>query len=310
MGHHDQNLTRYAWLSIAAAVFTILLKGMAYLLTGSVGLLSDAVESLVNLAAAIIALGALMVAAQPPDADHDYGHGKIEYFSSGAEGLLILFAALSIGAASVQRLLSPQPVEQLGIGLLMSLVASVLNLGVARTLLRAGKRYHSITLEADAQHLMTDVWTSAGVLVGIAGVGVTGWHWLDPVLALLVAVNITRAGITLVRRSALGLLDTKLPDGDLAQVRAVLDQYTEQGVAYHALRSRQSGAWRFVAVHILVPDWWTVQRGHDLLEQVEHDVREAMPRTSIFTHLEPLNDPASFEDESLARVQSGTLSTL
>jgi cation diffusion facilitator family transporter len=296
------SLTRYAWLSIGAAIVTIGLKTLAYQLTGSVGLLSDALESLVNLAAAIMALAMLIVAARPPDADHAYGHGKAEYFASAIEGGLILTAAASIGVTAWNRLLHPQPVEQAGLGLAVSTVASLVNLGVARVLLRAGRMHGSITLEADAHHLMTDVWTSAGVLVGIGLVALTDWEILDPIIALLVAANIVWTGIQLLRRSTSGLMDEALAPDDQARVLRVLERYTEEeGVRYHALRTRQAGARRFVSFHVIVPGAWTVQRGHQLLERIEHDVRAAVPSTSVFTHLESLDDPASWQDESLDR---------
>ncbi|HEU4328632.1 MAG TPA: cation diffusion facilitator family transporter [Roseiflexaceae bacterium] len=299
---HPSSLTRYAWLSIGAALVTIGLKTLAYQQTGSVGLLSDALESLVNLAAAGLALGMLMIAARPPDADHAYGHGKAEYFAGAIEGLLILVAAASIGATAWGRLLDPQPIEQVGIGLALSTAASLVNLGVARVLLRAGRRHGSIALEADGQHLMTDVWTSAGVLAGIGLVTLTGWTVLDPLIALLVAANIVWTGVQLVRRSTHGLMDAALDGEDQARVVRVLDRYAEhEGIGYHALRTRQAGARRFVSFHVIVPGSWTVQQGHQLLEQIERDVRALMPNTTVFTHLEPLDDPTTWLDESLDR---------
>jgi cation diffusion facilitator family transporter len=300
-----KSLTRYAWLSIGAATATIALKAGAYLLTGSVGLLSDALESLVNLVAAVVALVVLSVAARPPDEDHAYGHDKVEYFSSGVEGGLILLAAASIIYASFGRLFDPQPIEQAGLGLAISVAASAINLVVARVLLQAGRHYHSITLEADAHHLMTDVWTSVGVVVGVAAVALTGWERLDPIIAMVVAANIIWSGARIIQRSALGLIDTALPAADRAKVVAILDGYDErEGVQHHALRTRQAGARRFCSVHILVPGDWTVARGHLLLEQIEADVRRALPNATIFTHLEPIEDPSSFEDQSLDRVEA------
>jgi cation diffusion facilitator family transporter len=295
------NLTRYAWLSIAAALATIALKTTAYLLTGSVGLLSDAVESLVNLVGAVMALSMLTVASRPEDEDHSYGHSKAEYFSSGVEGTLILIAALSIAAAAARRLLAPQPLEQVGAGLAVSVGASVINLVVAIVLLRAGKRHHSITLEANAQHLFTDVWTSAGVIVAVVAVVGTGWLPLDPIVALLVAANIVWTGTRIVRRSILGLMDTALPDSELAAVKAALDSHLSDGIEYHALRTRQSGARRFVSLHVLVPGAWTVHRGHALLEDLEAKIRAAVPNVTVFTHLESLDDPASWDDQRLDR---------
>ena len=302
------NLTRYAWLSIAAAIATIALKTVAYLVTGSVGLFSDAVESLVNLVGAVMALSMLTVASRPADEDHSYGHSKAEYFSSGVEGTLILIAALSIGAAALRRLLAPHPLEQVGVGLAVSVAASLVNLAVAIVLVRAGRRHHSITLEANAQHLFTDVWTSAGVIVGVAAVAATGWLRLDPILALLVAGNILWTGTRIVRRSVLGLMDTALPAGDLAAVKAALDSHLSDGIEYHALRTRQSGARRFVSFHVLVPGDWTVHHGHALLEDVEARIRAAVPNVTVFTHLESLDDPASWDDQSLDRQEPGSAS--
>jgi cation diffusion facilitator family transporter len=296
-------LTRYAWLSIAAAIITIALKTIAYLLTGSVGLLSDALESLVNLVGAIMALAMLTIAARPADEDHAYGHSKAEYFSSGVEGTLILIAAVSIIVTAIPRLIHPQPLEQVGLGLVVSVAASLVNLVVALILLQAGKRYSSITLQADARHLMTDVWTSAGVLVGVGAVALTGWERLDPIVALLVAANIIWSGVHIVRMSALGLMDTALSVDEQNLVRKVLEKYTKNGVEYHALRTRQSGSRKFVSVHIIVPGRWTVQRGHRLLESIEADVRHVLQSVTIFTHLESLNDPASWDDTDLDRAE-------
>jgi cation diffusion facilitator family transporter len=304
MKHHAQlppKLTQFAWLSIAAAITTIGLKAGAYLLTGSIGLLSDALESLVNLVAAIVALMALSIAARPPDEDHSYGHTKVEYLSSGVEGTLILVAAGSIIVSAVQRLLAPQVIDEIGWGIIVSTLATLINFGVARVLLNAGKEYQSITLEADARHLMTDVWTSLGVMVALGLVSLTGWQILDPLIALFVAGNIVRAGIDLMRRATLGLLDTALPAEELAIVQQVLERYRRTGVEFHALRSRQAATRRFISFHVLVPDHWTVRRGHDLVEQIEADVRAALPNTHVFTHLEPLYDPVSWDDTTLDR---------
>jgi cation diffusion facilitator family transporter len=296
-----KSLTRFAWLSIAAALLTIGLKAAAYLITGSVGLLSDAVESLVNLIGGIMALAMLTIAARPADEDHAYGHGKAEYFSSGLEGGLILVAAISIAVAAVLRLITPQPLQELGVGLALSIVASAVNLIVALAILRAGRKHNSITLEANARHLLTDVWTSAGILAGLGLVALTGWHWLDPVLALLVAANITRTAVSIMRRSVGGLMDVSISAKDLDAVRQVFQNYESGGVKFHALRTRQSGMQNFVSVHVLVPGDWTVQRGHELLERIEADIRRALPYAVVFTHLESLDDPASWEDQSLER---------
>jgi len=299
------DLRRYAWLSIAGAVTTIGLKAAAYLLTGSVGLLSDAMESGVNLVAAVVTLLMLGVAARPPDEEHAFGHEKAEYFASGVEGALILAAAVGIVWTAGRHLLAPEPLEGLGLGLAVSLVASLVNLAVSRILLAAGRRHHSIALEADAHHLMADVWTSAGVLAAVGLVALTGWQRLDPIVAIAVAVQIVWTGVQLVRRSALGLLDTALPAAEQAQVQAALARHAEAGVQFHAVRTRQSGARRFVSMHVLVPGAWTVARGHALLEAIEADVRGALPLTTVFTHLEPVEDPASFDDQGLDRPPSG-----
>jgi len=303
------SLTRYAWLSIGAAVTTIALKTTAYFLTGSVGLLSDALESGVNLVGAMMALAMLTIAARPADEDHTYGHSKAEYFSSGVEGTLILIAAVSIVATAIPRLISPKPIEQLGLGLGISVAASLVNLIVARILLKAGKLHNSITLEADAQHLMTDVWTSVGVLAGVGLVALTGWERLDPIVAFIVAANIVWSGVHIVRKSALGLMDTALPIKEQAILKGILEKYTKNGVEYHALRTRESGSRQFVSFHVLVPGKWTVQRGHRLLESIEADIRRAMPSVTVFTHLESLNDPASWEDTNLDRPETSSSNT-
>jgi cation diffusion facilitator family transporter len=294
-------LRRFAVASIAAAVVTISLKLGAYWVTGSVGLLSDALESLVNLAAAVAALAALWVAAMPADEEHAYGHTKAEYLSSGFEGALILVAAGSIAWAAGDRLRHPQPIHSPWLGVGAAAVATVVNLAVALILLRAGRRFNSITLEADAHHLFADVITTIGVMIGVGATALTGRHWLDPVVAIVVAANIVRIGLDLLRRSALGLLDTALPIEMRAEITRILEQERGQGVDFHAIRTREAGARRFVSFHILVPGDWTVQRGHDLLEHIEDEIRAAIPRCTVFTHLEPLEDPASFEDTRLER---------
>ncbi len=295
------SLTRYAWLSIAAAVITILLKLSAYFVTGSVGLLSDALESFVNLAAAIVALIALNLAARPPNDEFAFGYSKVEYFASGFEGGMILLAAVAIIATAIPRLIQPVPLEQLGLGLVISVIASLINLGVALVLLRAGRQHNSITLEADGKHLMTDVWTTAGVLLGIALVWITGYQRLDPIVALLVAANIVFTGYRLLSRSARGLLDRAIPPEELREVHDILDSYQSQGVQYHALRTRGAAARNFIAVHLLVPGNWTVQQGHLVSEEIETRVREAIPSTNIVTHVEPVDDPRSWSDTNLDR---------
>lgn len=297
-------LTRFAWLSIAASIVIICLKALAYWLTGSVGLLSDALESVVNLVAACVMLIVLTVAARPPDEDHPYGHDKAEYFSSGVEGGMIFIAALGITVAAVERLIHPRPLQQLGIGLSVSLVASIINFAVARVLLAASREHDSITLEADARHLMTDVWTSIGVLIGVGAVAFTGWLWLDPAIAIAVAANITWTAVGLVRRSVLGLMDTALPDAELAVIHQALEPSRRDGIHYHALRTRRAGARRFVSMHLLVPGAWSVQRGHDLAEEIEDYIRERLANTTITMHLEPLEDPRSWADTTLDPVQA------
>lgn len=291
----------FAWLSIAAAFITILLKALAWWLTGSIGLLSDALESLVNLAGAMMALAMISLAEQPADEAHAYGHGKAEYFSAGFEGLLILAAAVAIALGAVERLCNPQPLEHAWLGLTVSAIASVLNLATALTLLSAGRKYRSLTLEADARHLLTDVWTSAGVIAAVGAVSLTHWLWLDPVIALLVAANIIRTGWALTRRAIQGLMDQSLPAVEYAKITAILDSYRSEGLDYHALRTRESGARRFVSVHILMPGAWTILRGHEYVERLEAEIRAALPQTTVITHFEPFEDPASHIDQGLDR---------
>lgn len=291
----------YAFLSVGAALVTIALKAGAYAVTGSVGLLSDAIESLINLAAALIAVWALTLASRPPDAEHSYGHTKAEYFASALEGLLILIAATGIGLTAWDRLLNLRPLEQVWLGLAISLAAAVVNGAVALTLLRAGQCLRSITLVADGHHLLTDVWTSAGVVAGVVLVQLTGWLILDPLVALLVAANIVWTGVRLLRDTAYGVLDTALPPADQARIAAVLAPYQEQGFIFHALRTRTAGQRRFVSLHILVPGAWTIQQGHALAEQIERAIIAALPKTTVFTHLEPIEDPLSWEDQALDR---------
>jgi cation diffusion facilitator family transporter len=293
------NLQRYAWLSIAAAVATILLKGFAWWLTGSVGLLSDALESFVNLAGALMALAMLTLAASPADDKHAYGHGKAEYFSSAFEGFLILLAAVSIAYTAIDRFQHPQEIEAVGVGLLVSVVASLINLFAARELLKAGRAHNSITLEADAKHLMTDVWTSVGVIIGVGLVWLSGWLWLDPLIALVVAANIVWTGWQLLHRSASGLMDEAIPKEQIAAIETVLAAYREQGLDFHALRTRQAGRQVFISLHVLVPGEWTVQHGHDVVEVIEAGIRAVVPFSHLTTHLEPIEDPLSQKDKEL-----------
>lgn len=311
MKPQSNSLAIYGWLSIGAALLTIALKTYAYWLTGSVGLLSDALESLINLVAAIIVLITLSIAARPPDDNHAYGHEKIEYFSSGAEGIMILLAALSIAATAWERLWHPQGLQQLDLGIGMSILASLINLIVARILIGVGHRRHSITLEADGKHLMTDVWTTVGILMGITLIavanhsevtmalakdwGMAGWEILDPIIAILVAVHIVFAGLQLIRRTVAGLMDAALPEEEQSRIVEVLDRYVAaEQIDYHALRTRYAGARRFMSVHVLVPGEWTVQRGHDLVETMELQIMALFDSIDIDTHLEPIEDEVSF----------------
>lgn len=292
---------KFALLSIAAALATIVLKTLAWWLTDSVGLLSDALEGTINLAGATVALVMLSIAARPPDEDHAYGYGKAEYFASGIEGTLILIAAIAIAVAAVDRLITPRALEQVGAGLALSTLASLVNFAVARKLLEAARHYRSIALEADARHLMTDVWTSAGVILGVAAVWLTGWERLDPLIAIAVAANIVWAGYQLMRRSFQGLLDHALPESELQTLNRVLDRYRTEGIDFHAVRTRQAGARSFVTLHVLVPARWSVARGHDMGHQVENAIREALPGISVLTHVEPLDRPESYQDMDLDR---------
>lgn len=304
------SLRRFAWLSIAAALATIALKSAAYWLTGSVGLLSDALESIVNLVAAVVALIVLHVAESPPDEEHEWGHEKVEYFASAFEGAAILAAAVAIMFTAVPRLFDPRPLEAVGVGLIVSAAASLVNLIVARILLTAGKRHRSITLEADGQHLMTDVWTSVGVVVGVGLVALTKLPVLDAVVAILVALNIVWTGGKLLVRSAMGLLDASVGKEERATIEAVLQGLTDaEGMAWHALRTRQSGSRRFITVHLLVPGQWTVQKGHDLCERVERELRAIAPKTTVMTHLEPIEDEISLHDRGLDRDSDVPLDT-
>lgn len=299
-----ESLTRYAWLSIFAAILTISLKSCAYLATGSIGLLSDALESVINLVAAVVALLLLRAALAPPDEEHAFGHGKAEYFASGIEAALVLIAAVSIAWAAGWRMFAPQPLERLDIGLIFTLIAALINFAVGQILLRAGVQFRSITLEADGKHLMTDVWTSIGVAVGLVAVWWSGWLILDPLIALAVAANIAWVGIKLMRRSALGLMDTAISSEQLEKVSQVLDSFVaDKHIDYHALRTRQAGTRQFISVHILVPGNWTVQQGHQLLEQIESKIRRAVRGSIVFTHLESLDDPASWSDIELDRYE-------
>jgi len=293
----------YAKFSAVVALLVLALKLFAWRLSGSVGLLSDALETLTNLAGALMALSMLRIAALPADAEHAYGHSKAEYFSAGLEGLLIFGASIAIIIESIRRLLAPQPIESAAISLAVAGVATALNFGAARLLAIAGRRLHSVSLDADARHLMTDVWTTLGVIVGVAMVAVTGWLWLDAVVALAVAANVTREGYALIRESADGLMDAALPPPERARILAVLDRFRcEAGadtVKFHAVRTRRSASRRFISLHVLVPGAWSVQQGHDLVERLERALTEALPRLTVFSHLEPVEDPSAYDDDPL-----------
>lgn len=296
--HTPTDLTRFAWLSIAAAIATIALKGGAWAMTGSVGLLSDAAESTVNLVAAVVALIALKIAAQPATERFLYGRAKAEYFSAAVEGTMIFVAAAVILVTAVQRFVRPEPLENVGWGLGISVIASVLNGAVAMVLLRAGRRHRSITLKADGKHLLTDVWTSVGVILGVGLVWLTGWERLDPIVAFAVGVNIIVTGVGLVSESVSGLLDKSLGEEDHEVITGILRRRAdgEDPVAFHGLQTREAGQQKFMNVHVLVPDDWTVKRGHDYIESLEHELTDALPELVVLTHLEPISDPASYDD--------------
>ena len=296
------SLTKYAWLSIGAASLTIIIKFVAYLATGSVGLLSDALEGIINLAAALVVLITLKIVEQPPDESHQYGHDKVEYFSSGIEGTLIIIAALIILLTSIQRLFNPQPLEQIGLGLVLALIASGINLFVGQLLIRTGKEHDSITLEADGKHLMSDVWTSVAVVLGVAVAGLTGLNWLDPIVAIIVGLKIGWEGIRIFGRTSQGLMDSAIVPEERVLVEDVLNKYCQEGLEWHALRTRQSGSRRFISVHILVPGNWTNQEAHDFAEHIESNIRGQIHFCSVFTHVEPLEDPRAFVDQNLERL--------
>jgi cation diffusion facilitator family transporter len=297
------SLRKYVYLSIIAAVATISLKLAAYLLTNSVGLLSDTLESCVNLVAAVVALIMLNLAEKPPDEKHGFGHNKAEYFSSAIEGGLIVLAAFSIIWSAVPRLIHPQPLENLGAGLLVAVGASFINLAVAIILIKNGKKNNSITLEADGKHLMTDVLTSGGVLLGIVLVKLTGWLIFDAIVAIGVAINIIWTGYQLIRRSALGLLDTAIPESETNKINQILEKYKRQNIGFHSLMTRQAGQRKFISLQLLVPGTWNIHQGHDFSEKIENEIRMLFPDspTTVFTHLEPIEDPASMLDISIDR---------
>ena len=279
----------YLKLSVAVALATIALKTAAWWLTGSVSLLSDAMESGVNLVGAVFALMMVTLAAQPPDADHPYGHHKAEYFSSGFEGVLIFVAALAIMAVSVQRLLHPQPLEALGIGLTLSVISSALNFALAWAMLRKAREHRSMALEADARHLFTDVWTSAGVLVGLAAVTVTGWLWLDPVVAIGVAANIVREGASLVWRSAQGLMDQAVEPDVQAVIERTLEDFRDRVIRFDHVSTRRAGTRRFIDLHMHMPAGWSLGRAAAMRREVEQALMAAVPGLRASIQLLPLD---------------------
>lgn len=293
----ERSLTKYAVVSIAAALLTMGLKVGAWLVTGSVGLLSDALESSVNLVAALIMFLALRVAARPADESHQYGHEKVELFSAAAEGLMIVATAVVIAWSAIERLIHPRPLQDIGVGVVIGLAAAAVNLAVGLWLVRGGRQHRSPAVVADGKHLLTDVWTSIGVFAGITLVGLTGWDPLDPIVALLVGANIVVTGGGLLWRAGSDLMDPSLPAAERGAVQAVFARYEAEGVVFHALRTRTAGQRRFLEVHVLVPGWWTVARGHRLLETIEQDLRASVPHLTVQTHLEPVEDPASYEQD-------------
>jgi cation diffusion facilitator family transporter len=292
------SLVRYAYLSVAVALATMAIKAIAYAVTQSVGLLSDALESIVNLTAALVVVRVLNEIAKPPDEEHAFGHSKAEYFSSLFEGLLIGLAAVIIIYTAIQRLLIPEDIHQVSLGLTLAFAASIFNLYVARLLIRKGREHNSIALDADGQHLMSDVWTSLGVLAGVGAVSLTGWQILDPVIAMIVAAKIGWTGIRLIQRSIQGLMDASLPEAQIKLITEILDRYESQGIRFHALRTRQAGAHSFISLHVITPGNWSIRRGHDLLESIEKKIQRAVPLANVFTHIEPMEDPRSWDDQS------------
>lgn len=290
------NLEKFAWLSIAAALATIALKTGAWYVTDSVGLLADAAESIVNLVAAVAMLIALRVAARAADDNHHYGHSKAEFFSAAVEGGMIFVAASFIIWQSITRLLDPQPIEQAGIGLAISVVASIINGAVAFVLLRAGRRHRSITLRADGHHLLTDVWTSVGVLIGVLLVVVTGIDRLDPIVAMLVGLNIIWTGWKLISESGRGLMDEALEPEVNAAIAAALDARRTDDIDFHGLRTRGAGHLSFAEMHVLVPGSWSVRRAHDVVEDLERSLQEEFEDLDITSHIEPREDPRSYDD--------------
>lgn len=298
----QESLKKFIYLSIAAALVTIALKFYAFFVTGSMGFFSDALESFVNLFAAVVALIMLTISAKPADKEHEYGHSKAEYFSSAIEGALIVLAALSILRSAVPRLFEPKPLTNIDIGLVFSLAASLVNLTVSLVLIHNGKKKHSLVLEADGKHLMTDVWTSAGVIAGILVVRFTGIYIFDPIIAIVVAINIIYTGYQLISRSASGLMDASISEEAVKKITAYLDSLKEQHIEYHSLMTRQAGQRMFISVHLLVPGWWTVKKGHDYADLIEQSIENMFEEpVNVSTHIEPIDDPTSMNDIGIYR---------
>ena len=283
-----QQVKRYIWLSIVAALVTITLKMIAWRISGSVGLLSDAMESFVNLFSALFALVMLRIAYTPPDEQHPFGHSKAEYFASVLEGAMIFIAAGLILYTAIPRLFQPAPLEALNIGLIFSVVSTALNFAVAQVLIRAGKRLNSIALRADGRHLMTDVWTTAGIVIGLIAVLLTGWLWLDALLAIGVAFHILSEGYKLMKESVNGLMDRSLSEAEIQKIEQLLQTYAPRHVLYTHLKTRVSGSQRFVLVNILVPADWQVGKSHDLLDEIEAKISQLLGGANVSTHLEPI----------------------
>ncbi|MDX1413259.1 MAG: cation diffusion facilitator family transporter [Candidatus Promineifilaceae bacterium] len=293
-------MTRYAWLSVAAGASTFVIKLAAAAVSGSVGLLSDALEAIVNLVAASIALIVLKIVQRPPDDSHPFGHDKAEYFSSGIESTLIVIAALGILYTAVRRLLNLEPLEQAGLGLALATAAALINLAVGQLLIRVGKKNDSITLESNGRHMMTDVWTSVGVLVGVGLSVMTGLLWLDPIIAIIVGLKIGWDGIQIFNRSIHGLMDSAIAPQELALIEEILNQTQErERIRWHALRTRQAGARRFIEFHLLVPGKWPVVDAHNLVERLEAQIHEQINFGAVLIHIEPLEDERSWTDQTL-----------
>jgi cation diffusion facilitator family transporter len=291
-----KSLASIVWIPIIAAVLTIFIKSAAYYITGSVGFMSDAMESVINLIASIVAFISLTIAAQPADKKHPFGHDKAEYFSSLTEGILITLAALGIAYTGINRIYHPQPLEELNIGMALSIFATLINFGTALILLHYGRKHNSITLEADGHHLMTDVYTTVGIVTGIFLVKLTNWQLLDPIMAIVVAVSILYTGIKLIVRSTDGLMDQKLSEKDMILIKEILDKHKAQGVDYHALYTRQSSSKQFITFHLLFSGDITLSEAHEISKAVEIEITEKIPNSDIFIHMEPMNDPDAYDD--------------